>query len=87
MTELTNNTVGVYFEWLRAQGGMTEMVGKWFRPWEQYSLEDTEMLVGFKHAKEDGTVVVVVQDGGEVGKELVVDPTLLNLWRIPSLDE
>ena len=25
MTKLTNNTVGVYFEWLRLQGGMTEM--------------------------------------------------------------
>jgi hypothetical protein len=91
MTTLTNSTVGVYFEWLRLQGGMTEMVGKWFRPWEQYALDDTDLLVGFKHANEDGTVVVVVQDNGknsdDIGRELTVDPTRLSLWRIPALDK
>ena len=87
MTELTNNTVGVYFEWLRVQGGMIEMIGKWFRPWEQYALDDTDLLVGFKHANEDGTVVVVVQEGEDVGAEQVVDPTRLSLWRIPALDK
>lgn len=88
MTELTNSTVGVYFEWLRVQGGMTEMVGKWFRPWEQYALDDTDLLVGFKCANEDGTVTVIVQEGGEdVGEEQVVDPTRLSLWCIPAIDK
>jgi hypothetical protein len=91
MTTLTNSTVGVYFEWLRLQGGMTEMVGKWFRPWEQYALDDDDVLVGFKRANEDGTVVVVIQDGGknndDVGEEITVDPTRLSLWCIPALDK
>lgn len=90
MTELKNSTVGVYFEWLRVQGGMIEMVGKWFRPWEQYSLDDTSLLVGFKHANEDGTATVIIQDGSEaghgIGDEMTVDPTRLVLWRIPALD-
>lgn len=82
MTELTNATVGLYFEWLRLQGGTVERLGKRFRPWEEYALENTDLMVRFESANEDNTVNVLTSDG----EQITVDPDRLELWCIPALD-
>lgn len=85
MTKLTNATVGVYAEWVSFLPPEAQMIASCFRPWEQYTLDDTDALVSVRGYEANGAVNVVVDATGATIK--AVEPWRLRLWRIPALDE
>ncbi len=85
MTEVTNNTVSLYSEWVSLLQPEAQMIAMCFRPWERYLLDDdNDMLVSVQGYEDNGAVNITVEATGNVIK--AVDPWRLKLWSIPALD-
>lgn len=85
MTKLTNATVGVYAEWVSLLSPEAQMIANCFRPWERYTLDETDVLVSVQGYETNGAVNVRVDTTGEIIK--AAEPWRLRLWCIPDLDE